>query len=107
LALTDDEPFTEADAAAIAEAKAQLARGGAGACRDHARFLGKAWVMIVYALQNRVPAMGIEEVLTTPRSPWQSPYVERIVGSIRRECLDHVIIFNEAHLRRVLSCYFR
>ena len=57
--------------------------------------------------QKRVRAMGIEEVLTAPRSPWQSPYVERIIGSIRRECLDHVIIFNEAHLRRVLSCYFR
>ena len=57
--------------------------------------------------QNRVQAMGIEEVLTAPRSPWQSPYVERIIGSIRRECLDHVIIFNETHLRRVLSCYFR
>ena len=57
--------------------------------------------------QNRVRAMGIEEVLTAPRSPWQNPYVERIVGSIRRDCLDHVIIFNETHLRRVLSCYFR
>ena len=43
--------------------------------------------------------MGIEEVLTVPRSPWQSPYVERIIGSIRRECLDHVIFFNETHLR--------
>ena len=51
--------------------------------------------------------MGIQEVLTGPRSPWQSPYVERIIGSIRRECVDHVIIFNETHLRRVLSCYFR
>jgi putative transposase len=57
--------------------------------------------------QNRVRAMGIEEVLAAPHSPWQSPYVERIIGSIRRECLDHVIIFNETHLRRVLSCYFR
>jgi putative transposase len=57
--------------------------------------------------QNRVQAMGIEEVLTAPRSPWQNPYAERIIGSIRRECLDYVIIFNEAHLRRVLSCYFR
>ena len=56
---------------------------------------------------NRARAMGIEEVLTAPRSPWQNPYVERIVGSIRRDCLDHVIIFNETHLRRVLSCYFR
>ena len=50
--------------------------------------------------------MGIEEVLTAPRSPWQNPYVERLIGSIRRECLDHVIVFDEAHLRRVLSCYF-
>ena len=50
--------------------------------------------------------MGIEEVLTTPRSPWQNPYVERLIGSIRRECLDHVIVFDEAHLRRILSGYF-
>jgi transposase InsO family protein len=50
--------------------------------------------------------MGIEEVLTAPRSPWQNPYVERMIGSIRRECLDHVIVFNEAHLKRVLSAYF-
>jgi putative transposase len=57
--------------------------------------------------QNRVRAMGIEEVLTAPRSPWQNPCAERIIGSIRRECLDYVIIFNETHLRRVLSCYFR
>jgi transposase InsO family protein len=57
--------------------------------------------------QKRVRAMGVEEVLTAPRSPWQTPYVERIIGSIRRECLDHVIIFNETHLRRVLSCDFR
>jgi putative transposase len=54
-----------------------------------------------------VRAMGIEEVVTAPSSPWQNPRVERIFGSIRRECLDYVIIFNETHLRRVLSCYFR
>jgi transposase InsO family protein len=47
--------------------------------------------------------MAIEEVVTAPRSPWQNAYVERIIGSIRRECLDHVIIFDERHLRRVLS----
>jgi putative transposase len=57
--------------------------------------------------QNRVRAMGIEEVLTAPRSPRQNPYAERIIGSIHRECLDYVIIFNETHLRRVLSCYLR
>ena len=41
------------------------------------------------------------------RSPWQNPYVERVIGSIRRECLDHVIILNEQHLRRVLRRYLR
>ena len=51
--------------------------------------------------------MGIKEVVTAPRSPWQNEYVERIIGSIRRECLDHIIIFNERHLRRVLSSYFQ
>jgi putative transposase len=51
--------------------------------------------------------MGITEVITAPRSPWQNPYVERLVGSIRRECLDHVIILSERHLRRVLSSYFQ
>ncbi|MGH7813903.1 MAG: integrase core domain-containing protein [Candidatus Binataceae bacterium] len=55
--------------------------------------------------QERVAAMGIEEVVTAPRSPWQNAYVERVIGSIRRECLDHLIIFNERHLRRVLSSY--
>ena len=47
------------------------------------------------------------EVITAPRSPWQNPYVERLIGSIRRECLDHVIILSERHLRRVLSAYFQ
>ena len=50
--------------------------------------------------------MGIEEVLIAPWSPWQSPYVERLIGSIRRECLDHVIVFNEAHLKRILASFF-
>ena len=56
--------------------------------------------------RDRVAAMGIEEVVTAPRSPWQNPFVERI-GSIRRECLNHVIIFDERHLRGVLSSYFQ
>ncbi len=59
------------------------------------------------AFRHRVRAMGITEVITAPRSPWQNPYAERLIGSIRRECLDHVIIFNERHLRRVLSRYFQ
>ena len=56
--------------------------------------------------RDRVQAMTIEEVVTAPRSPWQNAYVERIIGSIRRECLDHVIVLDERHLRRVLSAYF-
>ena len=52
-----------------------------------------------------VHALGIKQVLIAPRSPWQNPYVERVIGSIRRECLDHVIVFNEHHLRRVLRAY--
>ena len=50
--------------------------------------------------------MGLEEVLTAPRSPWQNPFVERLVGSIRRECLDQVIVWNERSLRRTLQRYF-
>ncbi len=58
------------------------------------------------AFQKRVQSMGIEEVLTAPRSPWQNPYVERIIGSIRRDCLDHVVALNERHLKRILTSYF-
>jgi putative transposase len=49
--------------------------------------------------------LGILEVLTAPQSPWQNAYVERLIGSIRRECLDHVIVLNEAGLRRILKLY--
>ena len=48
---------------------------------------------------------GIEQVLTAPRSPWQNPFVERMIGSIRRECLDHVIVLDERHLKRILRKY--
>jgi len=54
---------------------------------------------------KRVDAMEISEVVTAPRSPWQNAYVERVIGSLRRECLDYIVIFNERHLRRVLSTY--
>ena len=57
------------------------------------------------AFRSRVEAMGITDVITAPHSPWQNAYVERVIGSIRRECLDHLMIFNERHLRRVLSSY--
>ncbi len=56
--------------------------------------------------RKRVKNMGLEEVLTAYRCPWQNPYSERLNGSIRRECLDRVIIFSETHLRRVLKEYF-
>jgi putative transposase len=57
--------------------------------------------------RQRVHDMGIEEVLIAPRSPWQNPYVERLIGSIRRECLDHVIVLHERHLWRLLTGYFQ
>jgi putative transposase len=56
-------------------------------------------------VRRRIKSLGIEEVVTAPRSPWQNPYVERIIGSIRRECLNHIIIINERHLRRQLKSY--
>ena len=55
--------------------------------------------------KRRVAGLDIEQVPTAPRSPWQSPYVERVIGSIRRECLDHVIVLDERHLRRILREY--
>jgi putative transposase len=62
----------------------------------------------VYGQQfrHRVKGMGIEEVLAAPHSPWQNPFVERLIGSIRRECLNHVLVLGERHLRRVLNRYF-
>jgi transposase InsO family protein len=56
--------------------------------------------------RHRVAALNIEEVLTAARHPWQSPYVERMIGSIRRECLDNVVVLHERHLHRLLSAYF-
>ena len=56
--------------------------------------------------RSRLRGMGIEEVVIAPRSPWQNAYAERLIGSIRRECLDHMIVLSEAHLRRVLRRYF-
>jgi hypothetical protein len=59
------------------------------------------------SFRRRVASMGIAEVVSAPASPWQNPYAERVIGSIRRECLDHVIVLNQAHLRRVLTIYSR
>ena len=54
---------------------------------------------------KQVRDMGIQPVLSAPRAPWQRAYVERVIGSLRRECLDHMIVFNEASLRRTLLAY--
>ena len=54
---------------------------------------------------RRLRAMGIRDRPTVPRAPWQNAYAERLIGSMRRECLDHVIVFGEAHLRRILKSY--
>src|SRR4051812_40504364 len=66
--------------------------------RDRDRIFGEEFV-------EQVKAMGIKRVLSTPRSPWQRAYVERLIGSIRRECLDHIIVFGECSLRRALASY--
>jgi transposase InsO family protein len=72
--------------------------------RDRDRIFGQDFV-------NQVKAMGIKQVLSAPRSPWQRAYVERVIGTIRRECLDHMIVFNERclyrHLQRFIDYYHR
>src|SRR5271169_1158547 len=57
--------------------------------------------------RRRVTGMGLVEVPIAPRSPWQNGYAERFVGSLRRECLDHVIALNERHVCRIVSSYAR
>lgn len=57
------------------------------------------------AFQRRIQNMGIEEVKIAPRTPWQNPYCERLIGSIRREVLDQVIVLNDRHLKRLLTAY--
>jgi len=54
---------------------------------------------------RHVRSLGIRDHPTSPRSPWQNAYVERLIGSIRRECLDHVVVVGEQHLRHILMCY--
>jgi len=66
--------------------------------RDRDRMFGQEFV-------QQVQAMGIEQVLSTPRSPCQRAYVERLIGTIRRECLDHLVVFNESSLRRHLQSF--
>jgi putative transposase len=66
--------------------------------RDRDRIFGHEFV-------EQVKAMGIKQVLSTPASPWQRAYVERLIGTIRRECLDHMIVFNERCLYRYLKSF--
>jgi putative transposase len=66
--------------------------------RDRDRIFGKDFV-------DQVKAMGIKQVLSAPRSPWQRAYIERVIGTIRRECLDHMIVFNERCLLRHLKSF--
>src|SRR5881296_2045901 len=59
-----------------------------------------------HVFRQRVKGMGIGEVLTAPHCPWQNPFAERLIGSIRHECLNHVLVLGERHLRRILARYF-
>ncbi|WP_207231120.1 integrase core domain-containing protein [Bradyrhizobium sp. Leo121] len=68
--------------------------------RDHDRIYGSV-------VMRRMRAMGIRDKPTAPASPWQNGVAERLIGSIRRECLDHIIVFGETHLRGILRSYAR
>ena len=68
--------------------------------RDRDRIYGEYF-------SHRVESMGVEQVVIAARSPRRNPYVERLIGSVRRECLNHVIVLSERHLRRILADYIR
>src|SRR5260370_23981632 len=68
--------------------------------RDRDRAYGEVFI-------RRLRSMGIRDRPTSPRSPWQNAYAERLIGSIRRECLDHVVVFSERHLRHLLLSYMK
>jgi len=73
-------------------------RAAVNLLRDRDQIFGQEFV-------KQVKAMGIKQALSSPRSPWQRAYVERVIGTIRRECLDHLIVFNERSLRRQLEAF--
>ena len=58
-----------------------------------------------HVFRNRLGAMGIRDRPISPQSPWQNGYVERLIGTLRRECLDQMLILGEAHLRQILTAY--
>jgi putative transposase len=76
----------------------EVLSGGSGFLRDRD---GSYGAQVCEAANS----LGIREILTAPQSLWRNAYVERMIGSIRRECLDHVIVLNETSLRRVLQSY--
>jgi len=114
-------PSTRCDQADVAEAEPTAVRSAVvgdpfADPADLARRAGHRQAGDRYLVRDRdsayggivsagIEALGIEEVLTASRSPWQNPLVERVIGSIRRECLDHMIILNENHMRRILASY--
>jgi hypothetical protein len=68
--------------------------------------LRRLWRAILFRRSLRIASLHIEEVLAAPRSPWQNPYAERLICSIRRDCLHHFVILNARHLKRTLASYF-
>ena len=95
-----DCPTTAWTAQQLVEALPWDSDGRRFLLRDRDRIYGARF-------RRRVDELGLEEVLTAPRCPWQSPYAERLIGSIRRECLDRTLVLGERHLKRVLAEYFR
>ena len=93
-----DHPTAEWTAQRVVEAFAD---------RDAPRFLIRDRDGI-YGLEfrRRVRSLGVKEIITAPRSPWQNSYAERLIGSIRRECLDHIVVLSQRHLRTILRSYF-
>ena len=76
--------------------------------RDAARYLIRDRDSIYgNDVRGRIASLGMEEVLTAPQSPWQNPYAERLIGSIRRECINHFVILNARRLKTTLAAYFR
>jgi hypothetical protein len=81
-------------------------RGGVSATGVPEQLLRDRDCIYLNEVRLRIASLQMEEVLSAPRSPWQNPYAERLIGSIPRACLDHFVILNAKHLKRTLSSYF-
>ena len=86
-------------------ADALVASSAPAAAIRRVRAIEMAEVSAPAVATRQLRAMGIRDKPTAPASPWQNGFAERLIGSIRRECLDHVIVLGEAHLRRILKSY--